>query len=127
MDAYDQAVEYLTENPHMIYSAWNHAMSSFATKGSCLFVACSKEFDERCGCLTMVRSMNAYAATPSLTKEIREDERIPFGARGINRTNLSVFAEWQRRLDKELVRTPPSLDPRLAPTPAATPSREKGE
>lgn len=53
------------------------------------------------GCLTMVRG-NFTAETPELTAEIRADERIPKNVREITRESLPVFAEWQRRLDREL-------------------------
>jgi hypothetical protein len=39
-----------------------------------------------------------------LTKAIRADARIPEGPQWITVNDLPVFAEWQRRLDKELKR-----------------------
>lgn len=57
------------------------------------------------GCLTMIRSGERHIAeTESLTRRIRADERIPDSVEGITRSNLHVFAEWQRILDKELGR-----------------------
>jgi len=55
-----------------------------------------------CGCLTMIRRGHKYAWTDELTKEIRSDERIPDADFDITPEHLPVFAEWQRRLDKEI-------------------------
>ena len=65
-----------------------------------------------CGCITHIRNPHlnrivfAYSETlrDRLTKEIREDERIPTRGDLIKISDLPVFAEWQRRLDKELLR-----------------------
>ena len=40
--------------------------------------------------------------TPELTKAIRKDPRIPKLPKNITVADLPVFAEWQRRLDKEI-------------------------
>lgn len=68
-----------------------------------------------CGCLTMVREGTGAAWTPELTEEIRDDYRIHKGngklkraVRGANgdqqkiRDILQPYAEWQRRLDREI-------------------------
>lgn len=56
-----------------------------------------------CGCLTMIRKFpDCCAWTEELTEEIRSDERIPFSACTVTPEDLPVFAEWQRRLDKEI-------------------------
>lgn len=59
-----------------------------------------------CGCLTMIRHNPMFSAyTQKLTREIRNDERLPMGVPSITKENLPTLAEWQRRLDKELCRT----------------------
>jgi len=58
---------------------------------------------KECGCLTMIRKYpDCSAWTDKLTEEIRSDERIPFSAWTVTPEDLPVFAEWQRRLDKEI-------------------------
>lgn len=69
-----------------------------------------------CGCLTQIRNGgldNCEAWTRELTNQIHADERIPanmdaFGGEFDEMTEferfkaLQPFAEWQRRIDKEL-------------------------
>lgn len=116
-DKYDEAIEYLTKNPDEINDAWNYASTH---KAGCLFMACSphisngeiitlfprREDRELCGCLTMVRKEGGsyHAWTDDLTASIRADDRIPQNSEEITLESLPVFAEWQRRLDKELNR-----------------------
>jgi hypothetical protein len=101
MDKYDMAVEYLTEHPDEIYDAWGNP---FLHKGGCLFQFCNANGYNAiiCGCLTQIRRGGYAAETEELTEEIRNDERIPSSALDIRAEHLPVFAEWQRRLDKEL-------------------------
>lgn len=102
MDKYDEQIEELTENPKQIRKQW------VAGKG--LFQFCSKsgenDFD-KCGCLTMIaHGTYREAETENLTKAIRADKaRIPAHSRAITLESLPIFAEWQRRIDKELGRT----------------------
>lgn len=56
------------------------------------------------GCLTMIRNGDWRAETEELTEAIRADERLPKTQQDITKEHLPVFAEWQRRLDKELSR-----------------------
>lgn len=121
MDKYDDAVAHLTARPGQIEDAWNHP---YEHEAGCLFGYCcrSDEWDPNivakalgtdgfvtCGCLTQVRrsktrSAPYVAGTADLTREIQDDDRIPDAPSHISVEDLPVFAEWQRRLDKELGR-----------------------
>ena len=104
-DKYDVAIKYLTRRPNEISRAWNYITSHPA---GCLFQYAGNEMDDcHVGCLTMIRTApGSYcAATPELTKAIAADERIPLRSRDTKVEHLPVFAEWQRRLDKELNRS----------------------
>jgi hypothetical protein len=94
MDKYDEAIAYLTQHPEEIYDAWNERYLH-------LFDRCGLR--STCGCLTQVKYEHKQAQTPALTAAIRADDRIP-EAEKITVDDLPVFAEWQRRLDKELGR-----------------------
>lgn len=97
-------VKYLTERPDDIQRAWK---SPLGNRGGSLFRFVSKSgFMEynACGCLTQVASGIRDACTPELTEAIRADSRIPHDPNLITVDNLHVFAEWQRRIDKELNR-----------------------
>lgn len=102
-DKYDEAIEYLTEHPEEIYETWNSAISNSELPGACLFRACSNDSKKCYGCLIQVRYREYPAQTPELTAAILADKRIP-PANEITVEDLPVFAEWQRRLDKELNR-----------------------
>jgi hypothetical protein len=115
MDAYQQAVEYLTANPGEIYEAWEGHRRAI---GGCLFMAASQSGSitgTGCGCLMMIRSsiICSRAATPELTVAIQNDRRIPGNPREMTVDDLPVFAGWQRRIDQILGRTPPAMDPRI--------------
>lgn len=109
-DKYDEAVEYLTEHPEEILQAWY--LPSGAPEpdhiGHCLFgiVATHESIGSHCGCLTQIAACGHYpeAETPELTKAIRADMRIPKKGSLVTVEDLPVFAEWQRRIDKELGR-----------------------
>lgn len=107
MDKYDEAIAYLTEHPSKIQTAWNWPDDDLygdgEINGGCLFQIVGDY--EECGCLTQIR-LNPYriAPTAALTDAIRADERIPKSPEQITIADLPVFAEWQRRLDKELNR-----------------------
>lgn len=105
-DKYDIAIEFLTKHPEHIENAWffpapnkleevNQAHCLFQVVGDC----------NNFGCLTQIKYYaQAYkACTPELTEQIIADERIP-NSHLIKVTDLPIFAEWQRRLDKELNR-----------------------
>lgn len=105
-DVYDREIERLTDrcnrsgDSEPIYDAWNTV--------SPLFALCSSDPEGCCGCLTQVRAFEFGAETDELTAAIRADNRIPDNPRAIGVLDLPVFAEWQRRLDRELNRPVPS-------------------
>lgn len=115
MDKYDIAIEYLTEHPEEISHAWDQAAYD-DVEGSCLFQFANKTNEDtllsentRCGCLTQIKlvsigTMKYVAETLELTRAIREDDRLPSDPEDIKVADLPVFAEWQRRIDKELNR-----------------------
>jgi hypothetical protein len=120
-DKYDDAIEWLVahadgENPDkgICYEAWIDAATHTA---GCLFDFCTpsgrggERGSFRLGCLTMIRNRpEMYIAwTDDLTREIVTDDRIPklidelCDLRGEElRAALQPFAEWQRRLDREI-------------------------
>lgn len=114
-DAYDDAVEYLTANPADIKSAWLVPppwTSAEIAQAHCLFGHVTPDrqcmFDGReCGCITQIRGIEMSACRGDLTIAIREDSRLPDFSNDIKVEHLPIFAEWQRRLDRELNRTPP--------------------
>lgn len=91
-DKYDRAVEYLTQYPENISGAWGAGITLFQYCGDGQYF----------GCLTEVKSLCFPAETEKLTKAIRLDNRIPKKGCDIKPEHLHVFAEWQRRLDREL-------------------------
>lgn len=101
-DKYDEAIATLTEFPDMIRPSWENPCDY---QTGCLF-----EFTDTgtiydgCGCLTQVRAGTDPAPTVELTIAIRGDRRIPCLLKDITVNDLPVFAEWQRRLDRELNR-----------------------
>lgn len=119
-DKYDEAIEYLTEHPEKIYDAWSmsEALDSPTGHAGCLFNFAGQQTDcadtddgiVDCGCLTQIRGGGGFAAfrsgeiDPALSEEIAFDTRIPESGCSIRVEHLPVFAEWQRRLDKELGR-----------------------
>lgn len=100
-DKYDEAIEYLTKYPEEIAHAWSGGHTA-----ECLFDLAGRSSDGDYGCLTMIRGCDKWEAeTPELTQQIRDDHRIPKWGHSITVADLPVFAEWQRRLDRELNRT----------------------
>jgi hypothetical protein len=102
-DQYDKAVAYLTKHPDKIIYAWENPDGELGGR-LFQFMGTTDGYGESCGCLTQVKSGIRRAKTPALTKAIRADARIPEGPQWITVNDLPVFAEWQRRLDKELKR-----------------------
>lgn len=105
MDKYDKAIEYLTKNPSKIRGAWNEP---YGMAGGDLFKHAHGMSwvgpRSECGCIAQIRgdlSGEIYGSGfgPSVTKEIREDSRIPLNGRYTQIKDLPVFAEWQRRFD----------------------------
>lgn len=116
-DVYDKAIAFLRKHPERIYRAWvdptrepGGALFSFTSRSR--KAELSREthpiYGDRmsCGCLTQIRGGDYAAPTKALTAAIRDDERIPAISTLIDVESLPVFAEWQRRLDKELGRKP---------------------
>lgn len=103
-DRYDVAVEYLTKHPEDIQACWTWPWSDHP--GGCLFLLCSKDQNRAngCGCLTQVRAGTLDAERYHHTLAIRADERLPANPNDIRVEDLPVFAEWQRKLDRELGR-----------------------
>ncbi|MGE0289092.1 MAG: hypothetical protein AB7I42_22800 [Bradyrhizobium sp.] len=105
-DKYDKAMAYLLaaetdeDFTERVWDAWR---APYDTDGGALFQHAGTGPD--CGCLTSVRRGSFDAETPELTAAIRADERIPKYCADITRDNLPVFAEWQRRIDRELGRS----------------------
>lgn len=107
-DAYDYAVDYLTRHPDKIGDAWRHPSTH---RAGVLFgyVTKSRKSDSSLsGCLTLVR-LGMRACTPELTRAIRSDDRLPQIGERTTVADLPVFAEWQRRLDRDLGRRPPKV------------------
>jgi len=105
LDRYDQAISYFSQHPHEIMAAWKSPHKHVA---GCLFQKATKSGFGHCrGCLTEVRRwVGMPAETPELTKAIRADHRIPTNPDDISVDKLDVFAEWQRRIDRELRNNP---------------------
>lgn len=100
-DKYVLAMEYLHAHWDEVTDAWIDGGRDGHPSGPLFAYAGDAA---TCGCLTTVRGCGQVAATPELTDEIRSDERIPEYCADIRPEHLNVFAEWQRRLDKELGR-----------------------
>lgn len=101
MDKYDKAIAYLTDHPDEIEKAWfDKDWNGEVHPHHCLFNRTHPD----CGCLTQIRAGFSWGPNKKLTAEIESDERIPKGVEKITVADLPVFAEWQRRLDKELNR-----------------------
>lgn len=131
-DKYDRAIEYLTEHPDQIVKAWAHDCAAGDEPelldgelyppnwtGRLFDVASDHKMysepqpeialsneDHRpySGCLTQVAAGTHLAKTAALTLEIRADKRIPTDEYKITVQDLPVFAEWQRKIDRELGR-----------------------
>lgn len=108
-DKYDEQIaELLADDPYdrefrdRVRTLWQRGEGLFA------FAYNPETRDEPCwkyGCLTMIHDGPEYKAqTPELTEAIRADGRIPDDPDEIEPEHLPVFAEWQRRLDRELNR-----------------------
>ncbi len=119
-DKYDKAVAWLTKHPKHIENTWNRAFclpSQLAEiaditkvqklahkRASCLFESCG--FHQRSGCLTQVaHGSSRQSGTPKLTRAIRADKgNIPKNGGAIKVKDLPLFANWRRRIDKELAK-----------------------
>ena len=100
MNKYDEAIEYLTKNPHEIENAWRKPSDA---PGGCLFQFLPPpplEDNLAQGCLTMIRSQpEKYSSRVPFLDEIIQDERIPLRADDITIERLSIFKEYQERVE----------------------------
>lgn len=115
MDKYDRAVKHLlTFNGSFgiaVETAWR--VSNDEHPGACLFKFAGDRHIQKVGCLTMIRNGGYFVAeTIELTVAIRADKRLPKDKKSITRESLPVFAEWQRRLDRELPSRRPQTEVR---------------
>jgi len=104
-DIYDHEIARLTEDPKLIADSWEYAAPLFRYLVN---VVKLHQLDPQawCGCLTMYRSgFHKPDTLPTrlrpIAQEIAHDDRIPRDSREIQPHHLPVFAEWQRRLDRE--------------------------
>jgi hypothetical protein len=101
-DKYDDAIDYLTENPDEIYHVWGLGSQDRGrinpAPGSVLFNIVGR--DGCGGCLTQIRARADHTPrqTP-LIEAIRSDHRIPYHSSEIQVRHLRHFAEWQRKID----------------------------
>jgi hypothetical protein len=123
MNAYQQSVEWLTENLTRIREAWEEPDKA---RGGCLFAYASRgrhshwkdsEGQTVYGCLTEIRSdSNIYVCEiPELTVMIAADDRLPTSYEALCLCHLPTCAQWQQFLDFRLSRDPPPVDDRLPP------------
>jgi hypothetical protein len=107
MDKYDEQIQRLLDDPSITHEQWNCWHGIFQCAGN------QQGFDT--GCLTQIRTNKLpdhgrflyHAFTPELTKEIENDERIPFYPEDVKtREQMEVLAEWQRRIDREFRNVP---------------------
>jgi hypothetical protein len=116
LDIYDRAIKAITKLPKKeqaveIHKQWTSGSALFKFVGGTVeFIEGTNGETLQSGCLTMIRncedgSYYQYVAIinekfdKALTKEIKEDERIPKRSELITVEDLPVFAEWQRRID----------------------------
>lgn len=113
MDKYDRALAYLTDHPKEIRAAWCEARHRKRQHvAHCLFDYVTPTGrstwplgNGAYGCLTQIAGGNVFVAyTDALTQAIKSDDRIPKNMYDIGIADLPIFAEWQRRIDKELRR-----------------------
>lgn len=124
-DKYDKAIDWLCENAGTAAKSHYQSVVEYAWdepehEAHCLFQHASVTgewedyFTHRgcyCGCLTQIRSSSRQyvGATPAITAAIRDDKQIPCDINELKdlrdeelRAALQPFAEWQRRLDREI-------------------------
>ena len=107
MDRYDEAIEYLVERPEEVGDAWHLPDDE---EGGLLFQCCSSSS----GCLTQVHGGSLRGPKPELTLEIIDDDRLHKSIGHLSAALLSTdsldarrailqpYAEWQRRMDREI-------------------------
>lgn len=110
MDRYDKEIQFILDSPNpsrTIQNNWCSASPLFSLVALSNIIA-THVAKYHVGCLTMIRKGTCSAfgtkiePNLELTAEILGDERIPCNINEIqiNKENLNVFAEWQRKLDK---------------------------
>lgn len=118
-DIYDEAISYFENNSEEILPVWDDPRSHWT---GVLFSAVTPNgieqknpFNQDCGDICRIRSLEAYAWTRELTSFIQNDTRIPpildsnNGMPKISIDSLKIFAEWQRKIDTALNRDPKSF------------------
>lgn len=111
-DAYDVAIDVVKNKNNLseIYRYWGSASRLPTTVPYCLFRIADNGGSMNGGCLTMIKGGRYIVdGRNDLTELVRKDIRLPLRPEEITVENLSVFAEWQRRLDVELDREPPDF------------------
>lgn len=100
MDRYDAEIARLTAAPQDIKRSWTWATPLFSGIGR------DGSTYRNGGCLTQIKAdptfYNAFVKgvrDEALEAEIMADERIPDNVDSITMEMLSVFAEWQRKID----------------------------
>ena len=123
-DKYDHAIDYLTEHPSHIESAWGDP-SGWEGKGGELFGCVGPDWKSNsnpgmhnrvktgtCGCLQQIRqaAKNGSDGTsgememahwPRLWQKIADDRSLPSESEDIGIEDLPVFAMWQREIDEK--------------------------
>lgn len=96
---YDAQIARLTQNPEEISNDWTAQVGLFR-------IIDSKGIPNlNSGCLTMIRGLNGWEAfikgeyNPEITKEIRNDTRLPGEMGDIGVHHLPIFKEWNLRID----------------------------
>jgi hypothetical protein len=142
-DKYDEAIAELEgakDFNRAVTSAWVDAGEK--TTAGLLFQFCNKKNERgrqvamsdngnvvRIGCLTQIRDSPLHIAeTETLTTAIRADEKLPNSTDGVRHEHLSLLADWQRRIDRELGRDfqPQGRAPRRPPSVGVTSSPLNG-
>lgn len=98
---YDEQIAYLTKNPARIENYWCAGIGLFK------IINTTPKFIGNAGCLTTIRAYpgvnKAYVngiVDEQLTQEIADDDRIPKRSEDIKIEHLTIFKEWQERIDK---------------------------
>lgn len=92
-DQYDEQIERLTAQPRKISDEWIAGRGLFKMiRSNCLNM-----------CPSMVRNVALHCTQEfkGVAAEIAKDERIPAFDGDITSAHLPIFAEWQRRIDRE--------------------------
>jgi hypothetical protein len=109
-DRYDKQIARLLAAPDFraaVEEEWSSAKGLFAFVTPDRYTHTS-ENGVPYGCLTMIRQQyngghyRYEAYTDELTEAIRADDRLPRDVDEIEPRHLPVFAEWQRRIAREL-------------------------